>query len=221
MAEKMTEVILKILRQTKEDNKAESIEEIEKETLFQLGLVDARNRPITVNREKRIDLAMQAVEYGVDVAEVVELLTWKDFEGFVAGILVANGFQCTESYRRRGTNLTQGMEIDVIGVRGRLALSIDAKMWNIRSGKATALRTAAEKQKQRTIELAIQLNQLSKKIKSMKPGKYEFIPIIVTWLVEEVEIHEGIPLVPVFKLNSFLLSFDQYQDMMVSYTGQL
>ena len=55
----------------------------------------------------------------------------------------------------------------------------------------------------------------------MRGGEYEFIPIIVTWLVEEVEMHEGVPIVPVFKFNSFILNFEQYQDLMVSYRGQL
>jgi len=113
------------------------------------------------------------------------------------------------------------METDVIGIRGHMALSVDAKMWSVRGGKAAALRTAAEKQKERTFRLTSQLPQLSKKIPSMMKGMYTILPVMVTWLVEEVEFHEGVPVVPVFKLNSFIQDFEMFEDRVVSYTGQL
>ena len=218
---KTTEIILDILEQTKDKETIIDLGNQDRELILSLGITENIDGTYSLEREKRIDLAMMAVEQGVDIATVVELMTWKDFEGLVAGILIENGFHCTESYRRRGTEALQGMEIDVIGIRGRLGLSVDAKMWSIREGKAAALRTAAEKQKQRTSELATQLDRLSQKISAIKDGMYEFIPIIVTWLVEEVEMHEGVPVVPVFKFNSFILNFEQYQDLMVSYTGQI
>ena len=42
---------------------------------------------------------------------------------------------------------------------------------------------------------------------------------MVTWLVEEVEMHEGVPVVPVFKLNGFIQDFETYEDRIVSYHG--
>jgi hypothetical protein len=149
----------------------------------------------------------------------MELLTWKDFEGFVAAILTEHTYQCVESFRRRGNSQMHGMEIDVIGVRGATIIAIDAKMWGIRSGKATALKTAAEKQKTRTQELSEELDKLAKKIGKLSAREYQLLPVIVTWLVEEVELHEGVPVVPIFKLNAFILDFDQYEDLIVSYSG--
>jgi hypothetical protein len=174
-----------------------------------------------VNREQRIDLAMRVIQYGAELVKVVELMTWKDFEGLVAGILEENRFSCIESFRRKGNETVRGMEIDVIGARGYTILSIDAKMWGVRGGKASALKTASVKQKERTIRLTTQLQKLSEKISSMRKGKYTVFPVMVTWLVEEVEINEGVPVVPVFKLNSFIQDFEKYEDFIVSYTGQL
>ena len=221
MKSETTREVLKILERTRDNEVLSNCSELDRETLHALNLIQNNDEVCTLSREKRIDLAMQVIEQGVDIAEVVELMTWKDFEGLIASILVENGFQCTESFRRRGTAFIQGMEIDVIGIRGRLGLSIDAKMWSIRGGKRSALQAAAEKQKERTLKLTSQLQRLSQKIEKMRGGEYEFIPIIVTWLVEEVEMHEGVPIVPVFKFNSFILNFEQYQDLMVSYRGQL
>ncbi len=213
--------ILEILDQSKETGRVVDLKCVGTDFCHEINLHVNQEGTITVDREKRIDLAMLVVEHGVEIAEVVKLMTWKDFEGLVASILSENSFRCIESFRRRGTENMKGLEIDVIGVRGHMALSVDAKMWSVRGGKASALRTAAEKQKERTIRLTTQLSRLTNKIPSMVKGQYTIIPVIVTWLVEEVEIHEGVPVVPVFKLNSFIQDFEMYEDLVVSYTGQL
>jgi len=188
--------ILEILDQSKETGKVVDFECIDTDLCYELNLCVNQDGTMAVDREKRIDLAMLITEHGAEIAEVVKLMTWKDFEGLIASILGENSFACTESFRRRGTSEVKGMEIDVIGIRGHMALSVDAKMWSVRGGKASALRTAAEKQKERTFRLTSQLPQLSKKIPSMMKGLYNIIPVMVTWLVEEVEIHEGVPVVP-------------------------
>ncbi|TFG32359.1 hypothetical protein EU528_03800 [Candidatus Thorarchaeota archaeon] len=211
--------IMEILDQSKESGIAEDLETLDMDLCRNLNLLINEEGTILVNREKRIDLAMLATKIGVEIADVVKLMTWKDFEGLVASILTENSFRCTESFRRKGTSVVKGMEIDVIGIRGRTALSVDAKMWSVRGGKTSALRTAAEKQKERTSRLTSQLERLSKKIPSMIKGQYIIFPTMVTWLVEEVEMHEGVPVVPVFKFNSFIQDFEIYEDRIVSYSG--
>ncbi len=213
--------ILEILDQSKETGIVVDFECVDTDLCHELNLSVNQDGTMTINREKRIDIAMLITENGVEIADVVKLMTWKDFEGLIASILSENNFACTESFRRRGTSDIKGMEIDVVGIRGRIALSVDAKMWSVRGGKASALRTAAEKQKERTNRLTTQLERLSKKIPSLTRGQYTIFPIMVTWLVEEVELHEGVPVVPVFKLNSFIQDFEMYEDLVVSYTGQL
>ncbi|MBE0526793.1 MAG: hypothetical protein IH631_07610 [Candidatus Thorarchaeota archaeon] len=213
--------ILEILDQSKETEKVTDLECVDIDLCYEINLQIDEDGTIAVSREKRIDLAMFIVEQGVAIADVVNLLTWKDFEGLVANILSENSFNYTESFRRKGTADIKGMEIDVVGIRGRIALSVDAKMWSVRGGKASALRTASKKQKERTYRLTTQLEQLSKKIPSMTKGQYAIFPVMVTWLVEEVEMHEGVPVVPVFKLNGFIQDFEIYEDRIVSYNGQL
>ncbi len=217
----LNSTIKEILDQSKETGIVDDLECVDTDLCYELNLQVNAEGKIVVDREKRIDLAMILTEQGTEIVDVVELMTWKDFEGLVASILTENNFSCTESFRRRGTSDIKGMEIDVIGIRGHMALSVDAKMWSVRGGKASALRTAAEKQKERTNRLTTQLERLSKKIPSMTRGQYTIFPIMVTWLVEEVELHEGVPVIPVFKLNSFIQDFEMYEDLVVSYTGQL
>ena len=212
--------IFEILDQSKDTGLVDDFEKVDRDLCYELNLHIDEDGTMSIDREKRINLAMLVVEKGAAIVDVVKLMTWKDFEGLVASILSENSFRCTESFRRKGSTVVKGMEIDVIGIRGHMTLSIDAKMWSVRGGKASALRTAAEKQKERTIRLTTQLERLSNKMNSMKSGQYNIFPVIVTWLVEEVELHEGVPVVPVFKLNSFIQDFEMYEDLVVSYTGQ-
>ncbi len=220
MRERILARALDILKVTKEDNQYPRTDELTLTTLQ--GLEDAHMEEThwTVSRVSRIMLAQKALGVGAEIEEVIELLTWKDFEGFVAHILSENGFRCVESFRRRGTESDRGMEIDVVGVRGRIVIVADAKMWGIRSYKAAALKTAAENQKERTHRLIDLMDKIEDRLGGLSSGTYSLIPIIVTWLVEEVQIHDGVPIIPVFKLNSFLLSFDAFWDLMVSYPYQ-
>jgi hypothetical protein len=94
-------------------------------------------------------------------------------------------------------------------------------MWGVRSGKSSALKTAAEKQRVRTRRLGNKLDRLSKKIGGLKAGFYSVSPLLVTWLVEDVEIHDGVPVIPVFKLNSFILNLHQYEDLIAKSEAHL
>lgn len=209
---------MELLRRSKDTEVVEDLTDIGEGIVEDLQLRTSESG-VAISRSQRINLAMDIIRRGVQFAKVVELLSWKDFEVFVAEVLTQNDYRCIESYRKRGSSETQGMEIDVVGVRGRQILSVDAKMWGVRGGKTSALRTAAERQKERCARLAQELNPLSKKISGLKAGFYTVFPAVVTWLVEEVELHEGVPVVPVFKLNSFLVNLHQYEDLIASYSG--
>jgi hypothetical protein len=219
MSSELVQTIKEILKQSKEENRVSDMISLNKEILSQLGYFSPS--PFVVDRGERIDLAMMAITRGAKVSEIIELMTWKDFEGFVAGILAENTYKCVESFRRVGNSEIHGMEIDVVGVRGRTIIAVDAKMWGVRGGKASALKTAAEKQKTRTFELSQELQRLFKKIPSLAEDTYTIFPVIVTWLVEEVEFHEGVPVVPIFKLNSFIQELEHHEDLVVSYKGQM
>ncbi|MFX1270609.1 MAG: hypothetical protein ACFFAX_02925 [Promethearchaeota archaeon] len=207
---------MRILKESKEDNCIKDAENTLDDVLKAIRARRLDSGAWEIERSLRIDLALRAVSIGAEVEDVVDLLTWKDFEGFVASILVENNFRCVESFRKRGTAETLGMEIDVIGVRGNSIVSIDAKMWGIRTGKSSALKTAAEKQKERTKRLCGVISRLAKGLNGLTTGQYILKPVLVTWMVEEVVFHDGVPIVPVFLLNSFLQDISIYEDMIAT-----
>ncbi|MFX0053794.1 MAG: hypothetical protein ACFFAD_02580 [Candidatus Hermodarchaeota archaeon] len=216
MREMLLGDILRILKESKEDNCIKDAENTLDDVLKAIRARRLDSGAWEIERSLRIDLALRAVSIGAEVEDVVDLLTWKDFEGFVASILVENNFRCVESFRKRGTAETLGMEIDVIGVRGNSIVSIDAKMWGIRTGKSSALKTAAEKQKERTKRLCGVISRLAKGLNGLTTGQYILKPVLVTWMVEEVVFHDGVPIVPVFLLNSFLQDISIYEDMIAT-----
>jgi len=217
MSDRILAKILEILGNTREIDMYPAGDELAEAILrgIDAGLTEANEWRL--GRNTRIMLALRAMGLGAQIETVVELLTWKDFESFVAYILSENGFRCVESFRRRGNESVKGMEIDVVGVRGHIVIAADAKMWGARNNKSSALKTAAENQKERTRRLTEMMDKLEEKIGGLEKRTYSLFPILVTWLVEEVQIHDGVPIVPVFKLNSFMLNLDNYWDLMISF----
>jgi hypothetical protein len=213
--------MLQLLEESKENDRILVADNQARSILAELGVHEEADQTFSISRENRISLALRAISSGAEIESVIERMTWKDFEGFVARVFAENDYDCVESFRRRGGKLAKGMEVDVIGVRGNTLVAVDAKMWGVRSGKSSALMSAAEKQKERTAKLPDQIEKLSGKLGRMKPGLYAVIPVLVTWLIEDIEFHDGVPIVPIFRLNSFLLDLPVYEDMIVSYEARL
>ncbi|MHA2380037.1 MAG: hypothetical protein ACXADS_12255 [Candidatus Thorarchaeota archaeon] len=209
--------VMNVLKCTKESEPLLNVDESMTDLLLEVGATRTTDDSWVFDRSSRVSLALQAISMGAEPESIVNLLTWKDFEGLVAGILDANDYRCVESFRRRGTSEVSGMEIDVIGARGKRIVAVDAKMWGVRAGKSSALRNAAEEQRERTARLCGDIERLAEKMGGFSHGTYTLMPILVTWLVEEIILNEGVPIVPVFKLNSFILELPSYEDMIVSY----
>ncbi len=216
MSEIALDDLMTILRESKEDNCLKEIEGRLDKALEILGAQKQESGFWEINRSMRINVALRAVSRGAEIEDVVNFLTWKDFECFVANILIENDYKCVESFRKRGTPEARGLEIDVIGIKGNSIVAVDTKMWGVRTGKSSALKPAAEKQKERTKRLCIIMPRLSERMGTIPNGTYSLKPILVTWMVEEVVFHGGVPIVPVFKLNSFLQDIAIYEDMIAA-----
>ena len=65
------------------------------------------------------------------------------------------------------------------------------------------------------------MNRLAQKLNPLPNGSYSLVPIIVTWMLEDIEFHEGVPVIPIFKLNSFILDLQLYDSMYVTFEGVL
>jgi len=136
---------------------------------------------------------------GKDIEEILKEYAWQEFEDIVAQILGEHGFDVKRNVRF--TLNKKRHEVDIIAERFDEIVCIDCKKWKMRQGKTTALKKAAQEQVVRTKNY--------KKFAKLK--KKAIYPMVVTFLEENIVFADKVPVVPVWKLNEFMLEFPEYQ----------
>lgn len=157
----------------------------------------------------KIDLdEIQAImKKGKSIEEIVSSFDWKEFENLVAEIFKANGFFVKKNLRFKTVNR---YEIDILAVDSNVAFAADCKEWSRGRDKKSGLKNAVEKQEERAKHLKnfVRGNPIAQK--SLRLHKQEIFPLIVTWFQEDLQRHNHSLIVPVWKLNSFLIQEDNF-----------
>ncbi len=138
----------------------------------------------------KIKTSMLAISLGITLEDCSRFLNWRDFELFVYEILKNFGYKTQVNLHLSKPHL----QIDVIGEKHDFVLLIDCKHWKY--DNMSSLNIYAKKQKIRTLYYL------------EKNRKIQFgIPIIVT-LNSKIRNLEGVHIVSIDKLRSFLNDFD-------------
>ena len=130
-----------------------------------------------------------------DLDRVSTEVVWQNFERLTAFIFEENNFQAV-------TNIVKTMkkkkrrQYDVIAKTNSKTFLVECKKWAGNRSRLSALKKAIEMHKERT-EFYRYLTQ------------EDAIPIIVTLVEEEIRSYEGVPIVPILRLNSFINELDQ------------
>ncbi|MEM5829801.1 MAG: NERD domain-containing protein [Candidatus Aenigmatarchaeota archaeon] len=142
------------------------------------------------------------------IEEVLENFGWKEFEEVVAEIFRRHEFFVRRNFRLK---TRKRYEIDIVAVKSNFVFCIDCKRWLGGRYKKSAIKRSAKEQEKRTRVMKRFLEKNPILRESLKiASKFEIIPLILT-LMEEDLIKEGNTfIVPLFKLNSFLLEFESY-----------
>jgi hypothetical protein len=148
------------------------------------------------------------VSSGKTLEEVLEKFDWKSFENTVGNIFSSNGFRIFMNFRFKTKSR---FEIDVVAVRGSTVFLVDCKEWGKGRDKKSGLRSAVQKQEGRVSEFKkfIRGNFIIQLKMDLVKGS-KFFPLIVTLLQEELHKEQETLIVPVWKLNSFLLESESY-----------
>ena len=152
------------------------------------GIGELDNNSVNFHPSDKIRGAIFALENGVPIEDISELLNWKDFENISK----------SESYwkmefddREKPVILTKPrMEIDVIGTKLNIVILIDCKHWKRMSN--SALNEIVKKQVNRVKRYA---NEISDTMT---------VPVIVTLHQEQISFINKVPIVPIMQLSSFL-----------------
>ena len=120
---------------------------------------------------------------------VAEGSAWQDFERLAAFIFEQNGYGVSVGIvKTRGRKRRQ---YDVIAKKDGRTLLVECKQWSGSRYRLSALKTAAAKHRERA------------QFYTGVTGT-EAVPVIVVLVEEEIRVFNGIPLVPVHRLNAFI-----------------
>jgi Holliday junction resolvase-like predicted endonuclease len=148
------------------------------------------------------------VNSGKSIEEILEKLDWKDFEKAVAEIFERNDFKIKHNFWFKTKNRYQ---IDVIAIRQGKIFCVDCKQWGKGRYKKTGLKQAVKEQEKRVKELRkfLKKNFIAQSMLKIDLS-FKFYPLIVTLLQEDVVKENETFVVPVWKLNNFLMESDIY-----------
>ncbi len=145
---------------------------------------------------------------GKSIEEVLGGFDWKGFEKAVEEVFKSNNFKTCRNFRFK---TKRRYEIDLIAIRGDNVFCVDCKEWGRGRYKKTGLKLAISNQKERLKEFLkfMKVNQILQAKLSLNP-KFKFCPLIVTLLQEEVIKENDTLVVPIWKLNLFLVDLESY-----------
>jgi hypothetical protein len=126
--------------------------------------------------------------------EVSREVIWQNFERLTAFIFEENDFEVKTNTVKTSCKIRR--QYDVIAKKRNRTFLIECKKWAGNRYRLSALKAAIEKHKERT--------EFYKNI-----TKEDTIPILVTLIEEEIQFYEGIPIIPILKLNSFINEMDE------------
>jgi Holliday junction resolvase-like predicted endonuclease len=154
--------------------------------------VRIRKNKIENSAYNKLSIALIAINKGINVVDISSKLNWHDFELFSSELLKYHGYTVYTNFRLKNPK----REIDIIGIKSQKALLIDCKHWKKKS--ITGLKQIVENQKNRS-KLFIQKSNI--KVQNV-------FPIVLTFLPNGNSFINGVPIISINKLNSFLLDFD-------------
>ncbi len=126
------------------------------------------------------------------IEDIIRDINWHEFENFAATIFKEHDYDVFQNFRFKTKNR---YEIDLLVVKSNLVIAVDCKQWGRGRYKKSAIKDSVTKQIKRTKELEKILVGENLKIK----------PLIITLFEEDIVKHENVWIVPVWKLNEFLL----------------
>jgi Restriction endonuclease len=130
-----------------------------------------------------------------DLEIVSEESPWQNFERLTAFIFEKNDFEVKVNIVKTWNKKRR--QYDVIARKSNQTFLVECKKWAGNRYRLSALKKAIGQHKERTTFYESITNE-------------DVIPLLVTLIEEEIRVFEGVPLVPVGKLNSFISELDSH-----------
>lgn len=141
-----------------------------------------------------MDKNFEEIKGITDLEEASKDAIWQNFEKLVAFIFEENDYEVQINKVKSFSKKRR--QYDVIARKNNQVLLVECKKWSGNRYRLSALKAAIKKHKERVnfYESAT---------------KEHAIPIIATFIEEDIKLYEGVPIVPILKLNSFIGELDK------------
>jgi len=140
----------------------------------------------------------KALDEGCPLEEVVEMLTWKEFEELCSQVISQYSYEVLRNFRFKIHGKRH--EVDIVGIKSNIILSVDCKQWFRLSG---GISKAALKHWERTTRLADYFKY--------KGYKFNHVfPILIVYKDLSTKVLYRTFIVPFHKLKKFLEEIDVY-----------
>jgi len=176
--------------------------------LHENGLLSWANEIIELDFVKRMSLADHLIRNGRDLEKVARSLRWQEFENFAARSLDENGYRTFKHliFKSRAGR----RELDLLAWNDNFILAIDCKHWSRRLSPSR-VRSAVASQIERANLLAERPDIMAKR--GLQIGeRRSILPVIITLVDPPERIVDGVPVVAVMKLLSFLYGVSPIDD---------
>jgi len=176
--------------------------------LHENGLLSWANEIIELDFVERMSLADHLIRNGCDLEKVSRSLKWQEFEDFAARSLDENGYRIFKHlvFKSRAGR----RELDLLAWNDNFMLAIDCKHWSRRLSPSR-VQSAVTSQIERTNLLAERPDIVAKH--GLQIGeRRNMLPVIITLAEPRERIVDGVPVVAVMKLLSFLYGVSPIDD---------
>ena len=142
----------------------------------------------------------QRILKGEEIENIIKDINWQEFEDLVSSIFREHDFDVFQNFRFKTESR---YEVDLLSTKNNLIYAVDCKQWNRGRYKKTAIKNSVGKQMKRVKELK----------KVLIGENIRIIPLLITLFEEDIIEHENVWIVPVWKLNEFLLDDEAQSDV--------
>jgi hypothetical protein len=130
-----------------------------------------------------------------DLEKVSEASLWQNFERLAGFIFEKNDFRVKVNTVK--TLNRKRRQYDVIAWKGDRTFLVECKKWAGSRYRLSALKSAILQHKERTLFYESITHE-------------DAVPVIVTFIEEEILVFEGVPIVPVLRLDAFIDELDHH-----------
>ncbi len=121
-------------------------------------------------------------------------VVWQNFEKLAAFIFEENGYQVKINIVKVFHRMRR--QYDVIAKKSGETFLVECKKWSGNRYRLSSLKTAIKQHKDRTDFYTTVTGERA-------------IPLIITLIEEEIHFYEEVPIIPILKLNSFIIETDR------------